>query len=98
MVARVNRDQTIEGRPCTPPHPTLPGTTTRTKSRQGFLNELFNRTAYRYRAIDKVVGFGSGLWYRRTALRGAGLGPGMRVLDVACGPGLTTQCALGLVG
>jgi demethylmenaquinone methyltransferase/2-methoxy-6-polyprenyl-1,4-benzoquinol methylase len=66
--------------------------------RQGFLNDLFDRTAYRYRALDKAIGFGSGLWYRRKVLRDAGLRPGMKVLDVACGPGLTTQCALGLVG
>jgi demethylmenaquinone methyltransferase/2-methoxy-6-polyprenyl-1,4-benzoquinol methylase len=62
------------------------------------LNDLFNRTAHQYRAIDKAIGLGSGLPYRRKALRGAGLRVGMKVLDVACGPGLTTQCALGLVG
>jgi len=67
-------------------------------SRQRFLNDLFDRTADRYRAIDKVTGFGSGLWYRRWALRQAGLRTGMRVLDVGCGPGLTTQAALRLVG
>ncbi len=81
-----------------PPHPTLREYYGANDSRQGFLNELFNRTAYQYRAIDKVVGFGWGLWHRRRALRGAGLRPGMRVLDVACGPGLTTQCALDLAG
>lgn len=81
-----------------PPHPPLREYYDASESRQGFLNELFNRTAYQYRAIDKAIGFGSGLWYRRQALRGAGLRPGMRVLDVACGPGLTTQCALDLVG
>lgn len=81
-----------------PPHPTLRDYYGANESRQGFLNELFDRTAYQYRAIDKVVGFGSGLWYRRRALHVAGLAPGMKVLDVACGPGLTTQCALGLVG
>jgi demethylmenaquinone methyltransferase / 2-methoxy-6-polyprenyl-1,4-benzoquinol methylase len=81
-----------------PPHPTLREYYDGNESRQRFLNDLFDRTAYGYRAIDKAIGFGSGLRYRRTALRHAGLGPGMRVLDVACGPGLTTQCALGLVG
>ena len=81
-----------------PPHPALAGYYGTSDSRQGFLNELFNRTAYQYRAIDKVVGFGSGLWHRRRALQAAGLRPGMRVLDVACGPGLTTQCALALAG
>jgi demethylmenaquinone methyltransferase / 2-methoxy-6-polyprenyl-1,4-benzoquinol methylase len=81
-----------------PPHPALPGYYDQGHARQEFLNDLFDRTAYGYRAIDKVVGFGSGLWYRRLALREAGLRPGMRVLDVACGPGLTTQCALRLAG
>ena len=81
-----------------PPHPTLREHYDASESRQGFLNDLFDRTAYRYRAIDRAIGLGSGLWYRRTALRDAGLRPGMKVLDVACGPGLTTQGALGLVG
>jgi demethylmenaquinone methyltransferase / 2-methoxy-6-polyprenyl-1,4-benzoquinol methylase len=81
-----------------PPHPALREYYDAGDSRQGFLNELFDRTAYQYRAIDKAIGFGSGLWHRRRALRGAGLRPGMRVLDVACGPGLTTQCALELAG
>jgi demethylmenaquinone methyltransferase / 2-methoxy-6-polyprenyl-1,4-benzoquinol methylase len=81
-----------------PPHPALREYYDATASRQGFLNELFDRTAYRYRTVDKVVAFGSGLWHRRRALRKAGLRPGMRVLDVACGPGLTTQCALDVIG
>src|SRR6185369_478997 len=81
-----------------PPHPELREYYDATASRQGFLNELFDRTAYQYRAVDKVVAFGSGLWHRRRALRKAGLRPGMRVLDVACGPGLTTQCALDVIG
>ena len=68
------------------------------KARQGFLNELFNKTAYQYRNIDKATGFGSGLWYRKKALQRAGLKSGMQVLDVACGPGLVAQCALELVG
>jgi demethylmenaquinone methyltransferase/2-methoxy-6-polyprenyl-1,4-benzoquinol methylase len=68
------------------------------EARQGFLNELFNRTAYQYRNIEKATGFGSGLWYRRKALLQAGLEPSMHILDVACGPGLVTQCALDVVG
>jgi demethylmenaquinone methyltransferase/2-methoxy-6-polyprenyl-1,4-benzoquinol methylase len=80
------------------PHPQLHQYYREDEDRQGFLNELFNRTAYQYRNIDKATGFGSGLWYRRKALQLAGLKPGMRVLDVACGPGLVTQCALSLVG
>ncbi len=80
------------------PHPPLHQYYEVTGERQHFLNELFNRTAYQYRNIDKATGFGSGLWYRRRALRAAGLKAGMRVLDVACGPGLVAQCALQLVG
>ena len=80
------------------PHPHLRDYYQADKARQGFLNELFNKTAYQYRNIDKATGFGSGLWYRKKALQRAGLKSGMQVLDVACGPGLVAQCALELVG
>ena len=80
------------------PHPPLRQYYDAIEARQGFLNELFNRTAYQYRNIDKATGFGFGLWYRRKALREAGLKAGMHVLDVACGPGLVTQGALDVVG
>ena len=81
-----------------PPHPALRDYYGTSESRQRFLNDLFDRTAYRYRAIDKATGFGLGLWYRQVGLRAAGLRPGMDVLDVACGPGLTTESALAVVG
>jgi demethylmenaquinone methyltransferase/2-methoxy-6-polyprenyl-1,4-benzoquinol methylase len=80
------------------PHPPLRRYYGEDAARQAFLNELFNRTAYQYRNIDKATGFGSGLWYRRKALREAGLKAGMHVLDVACGPALVAQCARDVVG
>ena len=80
------------------PHPPLRRYYDEIEARQGFLNDLFSRTAYQYRNIDRATGFGSGLWYRKRALRQAGLKAGMQVLDVACGPGLVTQRALDLVG
>jgi demethylmenaquinone methyltransferase / 2-methoxy-6-polyprenyl-1,4-benzoquinol methylase len=80
------------------PHPPLCQYYDEIEARQGFLNELFNRTAYQYRNIEKATGFGTGLWYRRKALLQAGLKPSMHILDVACGPGLVTQCALDVVG
>lgn len=88
---------TSAGQPIAP-HPPLRQYYEETEARQGFLNDLFNRTAYQYRNIDRATGFGSGLWYRKKALEQAGLRSGMQVLDVACGPGLVTQCALDLVG
>jgi len=42
--------------------------------------------------------FGLGKWYRRRALREAGLLKGMRILDVACGPGLVTELAAEITG
>lgn len=80
------------------PHQPFPGYYGEAENRQRFLNALFNRTAQYYRAIDRTTGFGSGLWYRGKSLRDHGLRSGMRVLDVACGPGLVTQCAGRIVG
>jgi demethylmenaquinone methyltransferase / 2-methoxy-6-polyprenyl-1,4-benzoquinol methylase len=80
------------------PHPPLRRYYGEIEARQGFLNELFNRTAYQYRNIDRATGFGSGIWYRRRALLEAGLKSGMHVLDVACGPALMAQGARDLVG
>lgn len=93
-------DRSVAQVPMVPvaPHPPLRRYYAEDDERQVFLNELFDRTAYQYRNIDKATGFGSGMWYRSKALREAGLKPGMQVLDVACGPGLVSQCAREIVG
>jgi demethylmenaquinone methyltransferase/2-methoxy-6-polyprenyl-1,4-benzoquinol methylase len=80
------------------PHPPLQRYYQEDEARQRFVNELFNRTASHYRHVEKATGLGSGIWYRRRALRQAGLVSGMHVLDVACGPGLVAQCAQDIVG
>jgi demethylmenaquinone methyltransferase/2-methoxy-6-polyprenyl-1,4-benzoquinol methylase len=63
-------------------------------SRRKFVTELFDRTAGHYEWLNRVMSFGSGPRYRRQALTRAGLRPGMRVLDVAVGTGLTARAAL----
>jgi demethylmenaquinone methyltransferase/2-methoxy-6-polyprenyl-1,4-benzoquinol methylase len=81
-----------------PPHPALSQYYGSTESRQRFLNNLFDRTAGWYRTIDRATAFGMGMPYRRQSLRRAGLRKGMWVLDVGCGPGLTTRGAMRLAG
>jgi demethylmenaquinone methyltransferase / 2-methoxy-6-polyprenyl-1,4-benzoquinol methylase len=66
--------------------------------RRAWLRGLFDRTASDYDAIERAMAFGSGAWYRRRALRAAGLAPGMRVLDVGMGTGLVTKEAVAITG
>jgi demethylmenaquinone methyltransferase/2-methoxy-6-polyprenyl-1,4-benzoquinol methylase len=68
------------------------------EERLALTRRLFDDTAADYDRIEKLIGFGSGSWYRRQALRRAGLKEGMRVLDVAAGTGLVTREAIGVVG
>ncbi len=65
---------------------------------RAFLRRMFDRTAPDYDRIERILALGSGRWYRRSALRRAGLGPGMRVLDVGIGTGLVAREALSLMG
>ena len=67
-------------------------------TRRRYLDSLFDETAGDYDFVESLLGFGSGPWHRRTALRRAGLRPGMRVLDIATGTGLLAREALAIVG
>jgi demethylmenaquinone methyltransferase / 2-methoxy-6-polyprenyl-1,4-benzoquinol methylase len=80
------------------PHPTLAQYYGQAANRPGFLQNLFDSTAPSYDRLERLVGLGSGPWYRKEALERAGLGPGMRVLDVAIGTGLVAREAIRLVG
>jgi demethylmenaquinone methyltransferase / 2-methoxy-6-polyprenyl-1,4-benzoquinol methylase len=62
--------------------------------RSGFVRDLFNVTAADYDRINGVFSLGTGGWYRREALRRAGLAPGQRLLDVAVGTGLVAAEAV----
>lgn len=68
------------------------------RSRQDFLNTLFDESSSDYDWIHKVASFGSSMWHRARALRKAGLCEDMYLLDVACGTGSVIQCAQPLVG
>jgi demethylmenaquinone methyltransferase/2-methoxy-6-polyprenyl-1,4-benzoquinol methylase len=67
-------------------------------SRRRYLDTLFDGTADDYDFVERLLGFGSGPWHRRQALRRAGLKPGMHVLDIATGTGLVAREALAAVG
>ena len=66
--------------------------------RRSFVVHLFDRTAPHYDLVNRIMSLGSGLRYRRDALRRAGLARGMTMLDVAVGTGLMTQAALDIQG
>jgi demethylmenaquinone methyltransferase/2-methoxy-6-polyprenyl-1,4-benzoquinol methylase len=67
-------------------------------SRRVFVDHLFDDTAGDYDFVERLLGLGSGPWYRRKALGRAGLKAGMRVLDVATGTGLVAREAATLTG
>ena len=73
------------------PHEVLGEYYADTRARRGFLGAIFDSTACDYDRIERLVGLGTGPWYRRQALMRAGLAPGMRMLDVAIGTGLVAR-------
>jgi demethylmenaquinone methyltransferase/2-methoxy-6-polyprenyl-1,4-benzoquinol methylase len=81
-----------------PPHPLLPSYYDSQHARSVFIRSLFNGVAGEYDDINEVFSLGSGRWYRRQALRQAGLCTGMQVLDVATGTGLVAREELHLTG
>jgi demethylmenaquinone methyltransferase/2-methoxy-6-polyprenyl-1,4-benzoquinol methylase len=81
-----------------PPHPVLNDYYSRPDERQGFVADLFDGCARYYNRVGAMLDLGSGRWYRRDALRRAGLRKGMRLLDVAAGTGLMTRGGVDIVG
>jgi demethylmenaquinone methyltransferase / 2-methoxy-6-polyprenyl-1,4-benzoquinol methylase len=82
----------------TPPHPVLEKYYPSDADRQSFVGALFDGAARHYNRIGTMLDLGSGPWYRRWALRRAGLRPGMRLLDVATGTGLVARGAVRTLG
>ncbi len=80
------------------PHPPLPEYYREESDRGSWVKQIFDRTAGDYDRIERAMSLGTGSHYRRRALRRAGLMPGMRVLDIGAGTGLTARQAADLVG
>jgi demethylmenaquinone methyltransferase/2-methoxy-6-polyprenyl-1,4-benzoquinol methylase len=80
------------------PHAPLPRYYETEADRGHWVRSIFDRTAGDYDRVERVLGLGSGSWYRRRALQRAGLKSGMTVLDVGTGTGLVAREAAMLVG
>lgn len=68
------------------------------QARERFLHDTFDDTAVDYNRLERILGLGTGSWYRGQALRRAGLRPGMQVVDVGMGTGLVSQEVLRITG
>ncbi len=68
------------------------------QARQRFIRRTFDDTAPDYDRLEKILGLGSGSWYRRQALLRAGLARGMQVVDVGMGTGLVSLEILRITG
>lgn len=80
------------------PHAPLPQYYSDEAGHQRFVRELFDATAADYERVERLLALGTGAWYRRQALRRAGLAAGMQVIDVGTGTGLLAREALALCG
>jgi demethylmenaquinone methyltransferase / 2-methoxy-6-polyprenyl-1,4-benzoquinol methylase len=80
------------------PHPRLSRYYARDEERPGFVKEVFDAGAPYYEWVCRIMSLGTGERYRRQALRDAGLGEGMRILDIAAGTGLVLRSANVLCG
>lgn len=80
------------------PHPPLADYYGEPAGRERFVRDIFDETAPWYDWATQFMSFGSGDHYRRSALRRAGLAPGMNLLDLAAGTGPVTRAAVEVTG
>jgi demethylmenaquinone methyltransferase/2-methoxy-6-polyprenyl-1,4-benzoquinol methylase len=81
-----------------PPHAPLSDYYSNEDEHERFVRRMFDDTAADYERVERMLAWGTGSWYRRQALRRAGLKEGMQVLDVGTGTGLLARQALALCG
>jgi demethylmenaquinone methyltransferase / 2-methoxy-6-polyprenyl-1,4-benzoquinol methylase len=82
----------------TAPHPVLSNYYPDEEHRREYVQDIFNDTAADYDRVERMMGLGSGRWYRHRALLRAGLRAGMSVVDVGTGTGLVAREAAAIVG
>lgn len=75
------------------PHAPLTDYYDDTSRREEFVRGMFDETAPWYDWADRFLSLGSGNWYRREAVKRAGLMPGMKLLDLATGTGPVARAA-----
>jgi demethylmenaquinone methyltransferase/2-methoxy-6-polyprenyl-1,4-benzoquinol methylase len=80
------------------PHPPLRRYYENARDRSTWVRGVFDRSARDYDRLEALVGLGTGSWYRRRALRSAGLKRGMTVVDVGTGTGLLARAAAQIIG
>jgi len=80
------------------PHAPLTAYYASEQERAGFVRRMFDSTATDYDRMERILGFGTGSWYRGQALERAGLRSGMRIVDVGVGTGLVAREAVRIVG
>jgi demethylmenaquinone methyltransferase/2-methoxy-6-polyprenyl-1,4-benzoquinol methylase len=80
------------------PHPPIPHAYSSESERRGYVGQLFEDGAAQYEWVNRVMSLGSGQWYRKDALRRAGVEAGATVLDVCMGSGQVSRAAVDLVG
>jgi demethylmenaquinone methyltransferase/2-methoxy-6-polyprenyl-1,4-benzoquinol methylase len=68
------------------------------QERERFLRATFDDTAVDYNRLERILGLGTGSWYRHQALQRAGLRRGMQVVDVGMGTGLVSREILRITG
>ena len=91
----MNEESSVPAKPLSPHRP-LSEFYSAPAARQGFVNELFDEAAPDYDWVSGMMSFWSDRFYRKDALRKAGLTGGMKLLDVASGTGLMIKAALEL--
>ena len=80
------------------PHPVLSDYYQNEDARRTKVDAMFDSSAKHYDWICDVMSFGSGRWYRKDALKRAGLTQGMKHLDVGAGTGVVSLIGQELVG